>query len=362
METLAVMVAPIQPSTQAVTAATGISGGEENDQPHKQSFGQVMADQTAPANEDTSAQQQSSTQTSVTAGAGSTENSPAARSTDETDATRSPDPDDAGRIAAAAALVQWLSAAPQPVASAAAAALPVAASPAGSAAGSTAVRNELTSEADLVDVPRLAAVTTALSSAADTQDQDPGTLPQGQAGQTPDSQGNTMTGSLAFQSVFGQSSSLTPSAQMASIVPNMSPNSLESPVGSHAWAEELGTRLAVMTARGEQTGSLKLSPEHLGPLEVQIKVQDDKASVIFGAQHADTRAALNEALPRLRELFATSGLQLTDAGVSRDGARQAPPPRSSRGLFSAANESGSAVESPVAVSGLRHVGMIDAIA
>src|SRR5262249_10224589 len=63
------------------------------------------------------------------------------------------------------------------------------------------------------------------------------------------------------------------------------------------------------------------SPEHLGPVEVQISVQNGDASVWFGASHPDARAALEQALPRLREMFASQGLTLTDSGVSRESPR-----------------------------------------
>jgi len=97
---------------------------------------------------------------------------------------------------------------------------------------------------------------------------------------------------------------------------------LRSPVGSPRWAEELGSRMVMMSTRGQQEGSLTLSPEHLGPLEVRISMQQNTASVWFGAQHADTRAALTEALPRLRELFAEAGLSLGHSGVSQDAPRR----------------------------------------
>jgi flagellar hook-length control protein FliK len=94
------------------------------------------------------------------------------------------------------------------------------------------------------------------------------------------------------------------------------PEVVHSTVGSPRWANELGSRLAMMSVRGQQEGSLSLTPEHLGPLEVRISVNQDTTNVWFGAQHADTRAALTEALPRLREMFAASGLALGHAGVS----------------------------------------------
>jgi len=98
---------------------------------------------------------------------------------------------------------------------------------------------------------------------------------------------------------------------------------VKSHVGTPGWSEEVGSRLVMMSLRGQHEGSLSLSPEHLGPLEVRISVSQDRADVWFGAQHADTRAALADALPRLRELFAASGLSLGQAGVSHDMPRQA---------------------------------------
>jgi len=97
---------------------------------------------------------------------------------------------------------------------------------------------------------------------------------------------------------------------------------LKSTVGSAAWTDELGGQLTWMTQRGLESGSLRVSPEHLGPVEVKITVQNGDASVWFGASHPDTRAALEQALPRLQQMFANQGLTLTDSGVSRESPRQ----------------------------------------
>lgn len=96
---------------------------------------------------------------------------------------------------------------------------------------------------------------------------------------------------------------------------------LHATVGTPRWADELGSRLVMMGTRGQNEGSLTLNPEHLGPLEVRISMNQNTANVWFGAQHADTRAALAEALPRLREMLAESGLSLGHAGVSQEAPR-----------------------------------------
>jgi flagellar hook-length control protein FliK len=111
-------------------------------------------------------------------------------------------------------------------------------------------------------------------------------------------------------------------AHMQSTTDTRGPTELRSPVGSAAWTEELGTQLTWMSRHGQDSASLRLSPDHLGPVEVRIEVRDGATSVWFGAAHADTRSALEQSLPRLRELFAASGLLLADAGVARDAPRQ----------------------------------------
>jgi flagellar hook-length control protein FliK len=117
---------------------------------------------------------------------------------------------------------------------------------------------------------------------------------------------------------------------------------INAPVGSHTWKDELGTQLTWMAMNGREAASLKLSPEHLGPLEVRISVREGEASVYFNASNPDTRSALEQSLPRLRELFAAQGMVLTDAGVSRDAPRNAfrpaPELRHSRGNSDASSD------------------------
>jgi flagellar hook-length control protein FliK len=62
----------------------------------------------------------------------------------------------------------------------------------------------------------------------------------------------------------------------------------------------------------------------MGPVQVHITMQAGQASVWFGATHPDTRAALEQSLPRLRELFAGAGMPLTDSGVFREPPQQQP--------------------------------------
>ena len=125
-----------------------------------------------------------------------------------------------------------------------------------------------------------------------------------------------------------QASQLHAAAQARANGDTPPPAALSSPVGTPAWHDELGNQLMMMAHQGLDSASLRLSPEHLGPLEVRISMQDGNTSVWFGATNADTRAALDQSLPRLREMFASQGMNLTDSGVFRDAPgdkRLAPP-------------------------------------
>jgi flagellar hook-length control protein FliK len=126
-------------------------------------------------------------------------------------------------------------------------------------------------------------------------------------------------------------------------------------VGTASWTEQLAGKLTLMVGRGIQSASIQLSPENLGPLEIRISVQNEQASVWFGAAHADTRAALEQALPRLRELLAGQGLNLSDAGVFREAPRQ-----SNKSYVPATNSSVEGEREFNVAIGIR--GMVDAYA
>ena len=134
---------------------------------------------------------------------------------------------------------------------------------------------------------------------------------------------------------------------------------LRAPVGSSDWNDELGTHLTWMTQKGLETGSLRVSPEHLGPVEVNISVQNGDASVWFTANHADTRAALEQALPRLREMFASQGMNLADSGVSRQSLSQQGSRDRGRSAASQGVSQVSAVAGPADSAARMNLGLVD---
>jgi flagellar hook-length control protein FliK len=131
-------------------------------------------------------------------------------------------------------------------------------------------------------------------------------------------------------------------------------NAFTTHVRDPRWADELGNRLASMVRTGESSASLQMTPVDLGPLEVNVAVRDNQATVHFGAANAETRALLEASIPRLREMLASQGFQLMDSSVSHGFARQTRHESAGTPRVDAIGES------PTAVATLTHItGLLD---
>ncbi|MDH5184491.1 MAG: flagellar hook-length control protein FliK [Gammaproteobacteria bacterium] len=97
-----------------------------------------------------------------------------------------------------------------------------------------------------------------------------------------------------------------------------SSSSLNVPVNHPAWGQAVGERLQWMVKQDVQEAQLKLNPRNMGPIEIKISMNQDQATVSFVANHAMTREALDAAIPRLREMFGESGLNLVDVNVAQN--------------------------------------------
>ncbi len=127
------------------------------------------------------------------------------------------------------------------------------------------------------------------------------------------------------------------------------------PVSDQNWSHAVAAQVQLFAAANIQNATLRLSPEHLGPVEVHIDVQPSQINVSFVAAHAETRSALEQALPTLRALLANGGLTLGQANVQGE-SRSASQTFAVRahGAFGAAP-----VEEVAAAGPARAVGLVD---
>ncbi len=87
------------------------------------------------------------------------------------------------------------------------------------------------------------------------------------------------------------------------------------PVGEKGWDQSIGERITWMLGNRIQQAEVRLSPPHLGPLEIRVSVHNDQASVSIAAPHVLTREAIEAAIPRLREMMLEGNLNLVNVNV-----------------------------------------------
>lgn len=118
-------------------------------------------------------------------------------------------------------------------------------------------------------------------------------------------------------------------AQAAGAVPA---DRLSARVGTPAWDNQVGQKVIWMVGGEEQSATLELNPPDLGPVQVVLNVSNEMASVTFSAQQLEVRQALENSLPRLREMMNESGIALGNATVNAgsDGSQQQNQQGSSR--------------------------------
>lgn len=94
------------------------------------------------------------------------------------------------------------------------------------------------------------------------------------------------------------------------------------PVGAQGWSDAVTDKVMWFSANKFNSAEIHLNPPDLGPLQVRISTEHDQTSVYFTSPHAAVRDALDQALPRLRDMLGSQGMQLLDVGVGGQGAAQ----------------------------------------
>lgn len=124
---------------------------------------------------------------------------------------------------------------------------------------------------------------------------------------------------IAISAERGPSSAIstTPAGTPVYAAPGLEPR-----LGAPGWDNALGQKILWMVSQQQQVAELSLNPPDLGPLQVVLSMNGDQASAMFVSQQADVRQALEAALPRLKEMMADSGINLSNTTVSSDSPQQ----------------------------------------
>jgi hypothetical protein len=84
------------------------------------------------------------------------------------------------------------------------------------------------------------------------------------------------------------------------------------------WSKDLGGQIVWMNNKAIPAAEINLNPAHLGPISVRIDVNQDQATILFTAQHAEVKEAIEASIPKLREMLAAQQLNLVNVNISQN--------------------------------------------
>lgn len=104
-------------------------------------------------------------------------------------------------------------------------------------------------------------------------------------------------------------------------------NAMEAPSadlhGGH-FDEDIGDAVRWMSDQKIGHAHIKVTPNDLGTVEIRLRLDGDRVHADFSSAQAEVRQALENSLPRLRDMLGQHGFQLAHADV---GQQHTPPPQ-----------------------------------
>lgn len=87
-------------------------------------------------------------------------------------------------------------------------------------------------------------------------------------------------------------------------------------------AQQLKERVMYQVGQKIQSAEVRLAPEELGSVQIKLNMQQEQLSVQFVVQQVQAKEALEQQMPRLRELLQQQGVELMDSQVSQQQQQQ----------------------------------------
>ncbi|WP_081604409.1 flagellar hook-length control protein FliK [Pseudoalteromonas ruthenica] len=88
-------------------------------------------------------------------------------------------------------------------------------------------------------------------------------------------------------------------------------------------AQQIQQRVNMMLNLNNQEAEIRLDPPELGSMQVRVRSEGEQAHVNFVVQNQQAKEALEQAMPRLRDLLAQQGLSLGDTNVEQQNQQSA---------------------------------------
>ncbi len=82
------------------------------------------------------------------------------------------------------------------------------------------------------------------------------------------------------------------------------------------WGGAVGQRISWMIGNKLQSAQLRITPAHLGPVDIKLSIENNIANVSFLSNHQVVREALEQAIPKLKEMLEEQKLDLGNVDIS----------------------------------------------
>lgn len=125
-----------------------------------------------------------------------------------------------------------------------------------------------------------------------------------------------LTDAASISTVSLQTAPKVTSLSPAAVQPAGFSNVINIPPGKSGWSEAIGQKVVWMVGAAEQSATLTLNPKDLGPLQVIIHVNNEKADATFISENPEVRKALEEGMSGLRQSMGQAGVELGQANVN----------------------------------------------
>ncbi|HAT1658324.1 TPA: flagellar hook-length control protein FliK [Legionella pneumophila] len=89
-------------------------------------------------------------------------------------------------------------------------------------------------------------------------------------------------------------------------------------VNHSQWSNQLSEHIVWLGHQEIKSALIKIHPEELGPLEINVNVVKDNASVNISTHSVYVKEIVDQALPRLREMMAQQGINLSEVHIGTD--------------------------------------------
>lgn len=122
--------------------------------------------------------------------------------------------------------------------------------------------------------------------------------------------------------VAGQLAAPTTTASGDASAMHSQRSSINAHVHSAAWPQQLGDKIVWLARTEQQTAQLNINPPQLGPLQITLNLSGDQASIAFASPHAEVRQAIESAMPQLKEMLSSAGINLGQSNVGANLSQQ----------------------------------------